>query len=396
MIRKTVCVCVSILGLIAGLARPAAAQSGETRVKVIVENASLHLKPSVDAEVLEEKIALGTVFDRARKTGEWFEVKYPSKLGVLITGYIHEMYVEVLPGAEAAPVEPAAPATPAPAKPSSVSRPAVREAAGEPSRFEIGASFGVGLGQLLGGDSGYSSSFPAGYNIASETGQGTLSHEIKGLSGFGFSLTYYIAGGLGLQVRADVGLKKNIAGGGSHFTFHWVWTDSTSGTRTDDFALNGDLSLTPISFDLVYRIPAAPWLSPYLGAGVSYVSGSFKAASQAGFPFWFVDSGTQYVDYVVVPINASKSFNQVGGNVQGGFDIKLLPNLSLSLGGIYFFGKDVDAAWTPVQGSYKLKFHPGFSLNFGSVLAQNFARDFTPVKVKTSMFKLQAGIKVGF
>ena len=394
--RKPVCAFLLILALTAGLALPSAAQSGETRVKVIVEKASLHLKPSMDSEVLEENIALGTVFDRARKSGEWFEVQYPSKLGVLITGYIHEMYVEVLSGAEAAPAEQAAPVTPVPARPAPVSRPAVREAAGGPSRFEIGVSFGMGLGPQLGGDSAYSTSFPAGYNIVSETGQGTLSHEIKGLSGFGFSLTYSISGGLGLQVRADVGLKKDIAGGASHFTVHWVWTDSTSGTRTDDFALSGDLSLTPISFDLVYRIEAAPWLSPYLGAGVSYISGSFRAASQAGFPFWFVDSGMQYVDYVAVPIEASKSFNQVGANVQGGFDIRLMPNLSLSLGGIYFLGKDVDAGWTPAQGSYKLKFHPGFSLNFGSVLAQNFANAFTPVKVKTSTFKLQAGFKVGF
>ncbi len=396
MIRKTICVGLLIVGMTAGLALQASAQSGEARVKVIVEKASLHLKPSVDSEVLEENIALGTVFTGARKTGEWFEVKYPSKLGVLITGYIHEMYVEVLPGEEAAPAQQAAPVTPVPAKPAPLSRPVVREAAGEPSRFEIGVSFGAGLGSQLGGGSGYSSGFPAGYNIVSETGQGTLSHEIKGLSGLGLSLTYFVSGGLGVQVRADVGFKKGISGGGSQFSMHWVWTDSTSGTRTDDFAMSGDLSLTPISFDVVYRIPAAPWLSPYIGAGVSYISGSFKAASQAGFPFWFVDSGMQYVDYVAVPISAGKSFNQVGGNVQGGFDIRILPNLSLSLGGIYFLGKDVDAAWTPAQGSYKLKLHPGFSLNFGSVLAQNFAKDFTPVKIKTSTFNLQAGFKIGF
>jgi outer membrane protein W len=396
MPRKSGWVCLSVLVLSAALALPAAAQSGENRVKVIVEKASLHLKPSLDSAVLEENVPLGTVFEHARKTGEWYEVRYPSQLGVLITGYIHEMYVELLPAAETAPVQPVAPAPAGTVRAGGGTRPAGRRWAARPHQLEIGAFFGLGLGTQVGGGSGYSSVFPADYVLASENGDGTLSHEVKGLSGLGLSLTYYLAGGLGLQVRADFGFKKDITGGGSHFTMHWVWTDATSGTRTDDFALGGDLSLTPISLDLVYRIPAAPWLSPYLGAGVSYITGSFKADSEAGFPFWYIDGAFQNVDYVAVPITVDKSFSQVGGNVQGGFDIRVSPNLGLVLGGIYFFGSDVDCRWTPAPGTYKLKLHPGASLNFLDPLAQSFGNDFTPVRVKTSMFKALAGFRVGF
>jgi len=75
---------------------PLLAQGNGTKIKVIVENASIRLKPSLESEAIEENIAVGTIYNSDKKVGEWYEIKTPSRLGVALLGYIHEMYVEVL------------------------------------------------------------------------------------------------------------------------------------------------------------------------------------------------------------------------------------------------------------------------------------------------------------
>ncbi len=87
--------------MVLALALPLTCQESGGKVKVVVENASIRLKPSLDSEAIEENIPVGTVYASNKKTGEWYEIKFESKLGVALLGYIHEMYVEFV--GEAAP-----------------------------------------------------------------------------------------------------------------------------------------------------------------------------------------------------------------------------------------------------------------------------------------------------
>lgn len=70
------------------------------RIKVVVRNASVRLQPDIDSEVILSP-PVGSTFGVERKIGEWYEIKFSSEIGVLITGYINSQFVEVM---EAAPV----------------------------------------------------------------------------------------------------------------------------------------------------------------------------------------------------------------------------------------------------------------------------------------------------
>jgi hypothetical protein len=80
---------------------PSIGRAEEQKVKVVVEKASIRLEPSTKSEIISSP-AVGAIYDVERKIGEWYEIKFYSKIGVLITGYIHQMFVEVV-SEEAAP-----------------------------------------------------------------------------------------------------------------------------------------------------------------------------------------------------------------------------------------------------------------------------------------------------
>jgi len=74
---------------------PAISYAQKQRIKVVVRNASIRMQPNVDSEVVLNPPA-GSTFEAENKLGDWYEVKFTSDIGVLITGYIHSMFVEVI------------------------------------------------------------------------------------------------------------------------------------------------------------------------------------------------------------------------------------------------------------------------------------------------------------
>jgi len=383
-----------VLMFIAALACPMLGQSAGGKIKVIVENASLRVKPSMDAEILEDNIPVATVFNVERKIGEWYEVKYQSKLGVMITGYIHEMFVEALPSETGVkPAEPPkkegpkpAPTTPRPYAPGTSVGP----------KLEVGLAYGLGLGSPASETSTYSRSVPPAYVLRRETGNGTMTHKLKGFQSVGFSLSYYFSGGFGIQLRVDFNFKQDISEGSSDFASNWTWTDDTTGSRNATYALSGEMSLMPISLNLIYKIPASAMFQPYLSAGLSYLTGSFKADSTAGYPFWYLTPGFQNIDYLAVPIAIDESLSGLGGNIGGGVDVYFSPTVAFNIGAIYFLGKEFSFNWSPAPGTYRGELHTGNSWLFPQALATDFQAVFTPVTIKTSFFKLLAGFKIGF
>lgn len=67
-------------------------QSATLRVKVIVDNASVKAKAEIFGDVLAV-VSSGTVLDAEEKQGEWYKVRL-EKEGSLISGFIHELFVE--------------------------------------------------------------------------------------------------------------------------------------------------------------------------------------------------------------------------------------------------------------------------------------------------------------
>ncbi len=86
------------------------APTTQSKIRIKVAGAVIRMEPAVNGEIVQDKLAVGTVFTPMRKTGrwyDWYEVKYRSAIGVLLTGFIHESAVEkILAEAEAKPLPP--------------------------------------------------------------------------------------------------------------------------------------------------------------------------------------------------------------------------------------------------------------------------------------------------
>lgn len=73
---------------------PTITHAQKQKIKVIVRDASIRMQPNIDSEIILTPL-VGSTFEVEKKIGEWYEIKFSSETGVLITGYIHELFVEV-------------------------------------------------------------------------------------------------------------------------------------------------------------------------------------------------------------------------------------------------------------------------------------------------------------
>jgi hypothetical protein len=68
-------------------------EAGTQKIRVAVEDATIRSAPDMTSRVIDTP-AFGSVFDVREKVGEWYRVDYLSRVGVVVTGYVHEMFVE--------------------------------------------------------------------------------------------------------------------------------------------------------------------------------------------------------------------------------------------------------------------------------------------------------------
>ena len=394
-VKRAAAALAAVVFLLALAWPAAAAQTSLGKIKVSVENASLRDKPSLDAEILEESIPLGTIFNVEKKAGEFYEIKFQSKLGVMITGYIHEMYVEAIaaepPAKPAEPVKVETPKT----QPVSVPAPRLRSAGG--SKFEIGLGFGLGFGSPLPATSSFAYEWGPWVMLDYMQEEGTFSHEMKSPSGLGFSLAYYFSGGFGLKLRVDMNFKQSLASGQSDYSMSWKWvTGPGIGNRTNSWAMTGDMSTMPISLDFVYKFATEGMFQPYINAGISLFTGKFNADTFTGYGLSWIYVGTQYIDYIVIPMQIrDASLGSIGFNAGLGADIFFSRNIGLFLDAAYFIGKSFDLNWTPVPGEYTHVLDPSWYTLVSAEALSIITDNLGPLTVKTSFFKIMAGLKVG-
>lgn len=384
---------VSVLFIVlAAWPAPTSADDTGGKIKVIVENAPLRVKPAMGAEVLAEGLPLGTVFNIEKKIGEWYEVQYQSKMGVMITGYIHEMYAEVVPEeAKAIPAAstPATPSTPSTSKLVRDIRPA----------FEISLGFGLGFGSFLPATSSYSySTGPIGiYQNITQTA--SIDHKLNNPMGLGLSLSYYFVGGFGLKLRADMNFKQTLETTRSEYVLNWTQIIPPFGPNeeTESWDVAGDMSLTTFSLDLVYKLDRTGMFQPYLNAGVSLFTGTANLSTTQGLGLTWAYAGTPYIDYFDVPLKIQDaSLGSVGFNAGLGADIYFTPNIGLNLDAVYFLGKTFDLVWTPVPGTYAANLNPGWEVTATQESLQRISDSLGALKISTSFFKVMLGLKVGF
>lgn len=83
------------------------AQGEPVKITVTVPDATIHAGPSLETQVIERP-TVGSVYEVVQKTGDWYEVKLPSRLGMTMTGFIHVKFIAAPAGEQQKEAAPAA------------------------------------------------------------------------------------------------------------------------------------------------------------------------------------------------------------------------------------------------------------------------------------------------
>jgi len=391
MRKKSVVLYIWLIFLVTALALPLLAQG--TKVKVVVENASLRLKPSLDSEAIEESIPLNTVLTSENKVGEWYEVKYGSQVGVILIGYIHEMYVEVL--VEEAPQPPVQEAERPRLRETRQPEPLLPAEYGQ-KKMEIFLGGGLGFGSLLNSSTDYEYHFGnvGILDYADEAGQ--VSHKAGGPMGLGFSLAHFFGGGFGLRLRVDFNFSQNLTGDSS-YSLTWKFLSYPTYTETPRWDLTGSLSVIPISLNAVYKFDLG-MVKPYISAGPTFFLAKLKIDTTIGLAdtWTYLEGGSLWriIDYFAIPAYVDQSLNGIGFNIGAGLDVALSPNFGLTVDMAYFIKGNTEVAWSFKPGSYDANIDPNWYWELGQEDLDNILDYIPPLSVKLSFFKILVGVKI--
>ena len=374
------------LALILGLLLSTGLYAQKVRLVVIEEGAVVQVRPDAGSDVIQD-VPLGALLEAEQKVGEWYEVKVTSRLGVSLTGYIHERFIRT----DEVPVT--ITQTPPEASPQRE----VRQAGIK--KGEISVAAGYVSASFMNEKSTYTDNWSDGL-LVGVSERGEIAHKLeKKPYGLGFSFSYLIAGGLGIQLRLDYNFTANLEAmeGGSTYTMTWSWEDGRGPfDLTDAWNVSGELSVYPISANLIYKLQSGGSLVPYFSGGVSYFLGSVKAGSTRGVGITWEAEGSQFLDYLDVPLSIDESIGHIGFNLGAGLDFLFSPGFGVNLDAAYFVGKSIEQTWQHSAGTYYGNNFTDVSWTLDQENIELLNGQVSPLDVNTSFFKIQAGIKVLF
>ena len=379
------------------------------KIRVTVKNANVRAEADVSSQVVSSP-PLGSVLEVVNKNLPWYEVKVKTSMGVEVTGFIHEMYVEEIAAEkeiEAEKPEPEKETVKPPEKIRVKQAPQVQRIELEPES-EDKAAFSKGGFSLLGGiASGSFLSDSTSYSnnwswmfLEDVQEQGTINHQTGSPMGFGAAFHYLFIGGLGIQVKADINSQEKIQDDLSTYNQTWSWTSGRGPyEREGEWNVNGSLSMSAFSLNLIYLLQQSPMFQPFFSAGVSYFSGSSEIDTMMGYGYisWFSDDySTQYIDNITLPVSAEADLSGIGFNVGGGLNLMFTRNVGLTVNAAYFIKSPVTGEWTVKAGRYDLNNFTNYYTEVDSEEAAEIAGMLDEFEINPSFFKIQGGITIGF
>lgn len=235
------------------------------RIKVVLRNASVRMQPNIDSEVILSP-PIGSTFEVEQKIGEWYEIKFSSEIGVLITGYINSQFVELIE-AEPVPVPKKEPVR-KPAKPAAKPRPPKARPTKAGIKFNImGGGLFAMLNDMLSGQ----------YSYPYRSEEFIIEDYLESSSSIGFT------GGVGIFVTPSIELTGSMAsiskaGWGeirievpSPFRFNDSKED-----YSDDGQYLPNIKKTIFSFGInIHPIKSGP-IDIYFGGGGSYIKATVE------------------------------------------------------------------------------------------------------------------------
>lgn len=280
---------------------PTSISAQTQRIKVVKDNANIHLYPDSTSEVIGNA-PIGTEFETERKIGEWFKIEFYSQVGILIPAYIRETDVMTEKGAQ--------------------------EVRPEIKRMNVRLG---GLLSIISKMYNYEHSFP----YREETFRAAVNWEPGGMIG--------LNGGVGvflipmLEISAGFGIFSKSSGGvllidiPSPFKFN--------DTQSDETETDVSLKATVFSLGINFFPVARGKMRPYVGGEVSYISG--KMAMVDGFSY---NETTYSDDTHSVSINKveyeEKNVSQLGFSAVAGMNYDVFKGLNIFLEGNYTFAQD--------------------------------------------------------
>lgn len=394
--QKILCFC---LFLTAVLVLPASVQAQKQKVKVTLHNASIKIEPKLGSEVLKNP-KVGDIFDVEKREGEWFEIVFPSKDGVMITGYIHEMFVELI---DMPPVVERR-IDRAPLRKPTYQRPP--SAFAEPeifTRFYIFGNLGLPVYSTTPESVSWSDDWSFRWlNNVSERGSIDLENKLK-KPGFGAGIILMLTRNIGVEARMD------MVGGDvttdSDYSLEWTWSSAVGGgTYEGDIdpysSGTGSLSIIPFSFNLYIKFPVNPMIVPHISAGASLFTGKFSADATMGdagswyytiFPFTYQEIDWFEYQYEI----PEESISGLGFNAGGGLTIQVARNIGLDIDARYFMGPKKEFVWTLVRRTYE-SLSEGYEASDTRLDNHEELMQETPITISMGFFSITFGIIIGF
>ncbi len=382
-------ICIFIIAL---FLLPTFVYAEEQEIRVVTGNASIRLKPDTESEIIETP-PIGSVFGVENKVGEWYEIKFRSRVGMIIIGYIHEKDVEEMKIEE----EVAEEIKPAPEKITEIRPPppVVKEEPRITSQIELVISGGYNLGYSISRYLSYSDIWSGG-NLQMVDEHGTLSQDVKKPLGFSGALNYFFSDELGVQLRLDYNSKEKISGV-SEYNLSWSWTDGSGPfTMDNQWDVTGDVSSMDLSGNIIFKIPTTGMIAPVISGGVSYFIGELKVNTLGGYALSWIDGDYQYIDYWCIPAKIDASFNGFGFNVGGGANLLFTPNVGINFDARYFIKSEIVEPWEIVTGQYQAENFDHVYLNLDQNTAKEIQEGVPSFKLNPSFFKFSVGLVFTF
>jgi hypothetical protein len=320
---KSVFVCLVLVSFLIG---PVFAQAQKQKIKVTTEGATIRVKPDAASEVMATP-EVGTVFEVEAKIEDWFEIKLKTDLGVVVTGYIHAIYVETEEPAaeEAEPAEvkepEAEPAQPAPTAVPKMPKPAERS-----------LQLSLRLGGLYAAMAGYDYEFTMTYYQEPMT----VTESVAKAGGMGPNFELGIRFLKFLEVTAGfTSTSKEMAG---KYSFSLPNRYMFNDIAYDDAEENPSRKVTVLDFGINFHPVRRGPIRPYFGLGGSSVTAKLDLLKDMVYRETIYSNNTHKIEITEVQL-VNKSFNKFGFHVRGGLDFRLFGKLFLSVEGKYLMCK---------------------------------------------------------
>ena len=372
----------------------AGALSAQTKIRVKGSAAVIRIEPADKGEIVQDKLAAGTVFAVERKTGDWYEIKYRSAIGVLLSGFIHKSFVEeikddatVAPKTEPEPVK------------NEIAREERAETSALAPGLEIALFGGMGMPQVNGTANYHDTWSGILFDVVENA---DITAKSKTSVFFGGGLNYFFSANLGLGL--NFGYLKSTLTTTSIFTFDYS-TTAKSATWTG----SGSFSSVPISLDVIGRFGGANFQG-YVQAGPTLFMNSATIDSAIGYGYNFLYYSYPYLyeiyDAAQIPMSGfdlkggagKTSWTGFGGNIGAGATYFLSPSFGLSIDARYFICGEREYDWTLMPGSYPGLFvtAPSSTLTISQAAIDALIQGghLTTIKINPSFFQVTAGIKI--